>query len=245
MLPYFMLICLNPLTSYIIAVIFRKNLEGRSEVDNLAGIFISAFAVAFSGAVVPGPVLSVTISESAKGNLWAGPMIITGHALLEIVLILLLVAGFADFINNAKFLGVVSALGGFYLLFTACCMLKNIKYAAVKSCGEDNLWRGPVLTGVLTSLANPYWIIWWATIGLGYVIISMRLGPLGILIFFIGHILADFSWYSMVSLMVSRGRRFMSDKIYRVIIASCAFMLIFFGMTFSTLGVKQLTNFAG
>ena len=82
------------------------------------------------------------------------------------------------------------------------------------------------LTGALLSLANPYWIIWWATIGLGYVLISGKLGLPGILAFFIGHILADLTWYAFVSLAVHKGRDILPDRVYRGLIAVCAVFLL-------------------
>ncbi|MCD6337692.1 MAG: LysE family transporter [Candidatus Marinimicrobia bacterium] len=211
-------------------------------MDNLTGIFMSSFVIAFSGAVIPGPVLSITISESMKRNFWAGPMIVFGHGLLEIGLIALLVAGFADFMNNTIFLSIIAILGGFYLLWMSFCMLKDIKNTTMKIDEQHNVRGSPVLAGILTSLANPYWIIWWATIGLGYVITSMKIGLIGILIFFIGHILADLSWYSMVSFLFSRGKKSISDRIYRKIIGVCAFMLILFGIIFSVWGIRQLAS---
>jgi threonine/homoserine/homoserine lactone efflux protein len=209
-------------------------------LDNLAGIFVSSFLIALSGAIVPGPVLSVTISESAKGNFWAGPMIVSGHGVLEIVLIGLLAAGFADLINNTKLLSIIGIVGGSYLLLLAFSMLKNVKKMSMEISDGHSVWGGPFMAGILTSLANPYWIIWWATIGLGYVIVSMKFGLTGLIVFFIGHILADFSWYSMVSLIVSKGRGFISSRVYRRIIGACAVMLIFFGIIFSGWGIKQL-----
>ena len=214
-------------------------------MDNLTGIFMSSFAIAFSGAVVPGPVLSATISESMKRNFWAGPMIVLGHGLLEIGLIALLVVGFANFINNTIFLGIIGMLGGFYLLWMSFCMMKDIKCVTMEFHREHDVWGGLVSAGILMSLSNPYWIIWWATIGLGYVVISMKFGLIGISIFFLGHILADLSWYSMVSFLVSRGKSSLSDRSYRGIIGACASMLIFFGITFSVWGIRQLTDFAG
>lgn len=213
-------------------------------MDNLTGIFISSFAIAFSGAVVPGPVLSVTISETMKRNFWAGPMIVVGHGLLEIALIALLVCGFADFINNASFTGIVGMLGGFYLLWMSFYMLKDIKSVTMEIHRERDVWGGPVFAGFLLSLANPYWIIWWATIGLSYVIVSMKFGLVGISIFFSGHILADLSWYSLVSFLVSRGESSLSDRTYRGITGACASMLIFFGITFNVWGIRQLAGFA-
>lgn len=192
---------------------------------------------------MPGPVLSVTISESAKGNFWAGPMIVSGHGVLEIALIGLLAAGFADFINNTKLLSIIGIVGGTYLFLLAFSMLRNVKTMTMEISDEHSVWGGPFVAGILTSIANPYWIIWWATIGLGYVIVSMKFGLTGLVIFFIGHILADFSWYSMVSLVVSKGKSFMSVRTYRGIIGACAVLLIFFAVIFSGWGIKQLGLF--
>jgi threonine/homoserine/homoserine lactone efflux protein len=212
-------------------------------LDNLAGIFVSSFLIALSGAIVPGPVLSVTISESAKGNFWAGPMIVSGHGVLEIVLIGLLAAGFADLINNTGLLSIIGIVGGGYLLCLALSMLKNVRTMTMEISEEPSVWGGPFVAGILTSLANPYWIIWWATIGLGYVLVSLKFGLIGLVIFFIGHILADFLWYSMVSLFFSKGRSFISIRAYRGIIGACAVMLIFFGVIFGGWGIQQLGLF--
>jgi len=192
---------------------------------------------------VPGPVLSVTISESAKGNFWAGPMIVSGHGVLEIALISLLATGFADYINNTKLLSIVGIVGGSYLFLLALSMLKNVKNMTMEINDERSAWGGPFIAGILTSIANPYWILWWATIGLGYVIVSMKFGLAGLVVFFIGHILADFSWYSMVSLIVSKGKSLISVRTYRGIIGACAVMLIFFGIVFGGWGIKQLSLF--
>jgi threonine/homoserine/homoserine lactone efflux protein len=207
-------------------------------LNTLAGIFISSFLIALSGAVVPGPVLSVTITESAKRGAWAGPLIIAGHGILEIALLLLLVGGFAEVISNKLFNSVVGVLGGLYLVWMSIMLVKDIKQMTVDFHGGRTIRGGPVVAGIMTSLANPYWIIWWATIGLGYVIMSMRYGMMGIVIFFTGHILADFSWYSMISFAVSRGKRFLNDRTYRILIGACACMLFFFGVLFGLWGIR-------
>ncbi len=207
-------------------------------MENLLTIFVSSFIIALSGAMMPGPVLTVTISESTKRGFVAGPLIILGHAILEISLLILLVLGFAGLINNPALLGIVGIAGGAVLLWLSFGMLKDIRHLRLDLSGGKSVWGGPVVAGILTSLANPYWIIWWATIGLGYVIISMKFGFIGVAVFFTGHILADLLWYSTVSLFVSRGRKYISDKIYRIIIGICAVILISFALYFGISGIR-------
>lgn len=191
--------------------------------------------------MMPGPVLTVTVSETTRRGFSAGPLIVLGHAILEITLLVLLLLGFADLITRPWLLGIVGIAGGVVLLWMSVNMLRSIRHLSLDLSGETRAWGGPVIAGILTSLANPYWTIWWATIGLGYVIVSMKFGVLGLTIFFAGHILSDLAWFSTVSLFVSRGRRYISDRIYRGIIGTCAVMLFVFGIYFWVTGVQHLT----
>jgi threonine/homoserine/homoserine lactone efflux protein len=86
--------------------------------------------------------------------------------------------------------------------------------------------------GIIASISNPYWTLWWASIGLGYLVAAMKLGLGGAVIFFLGHITADFAWYSIVSLGVSRGKALIKDKTYQMIIRMCGVFLLGFGVWF-------------
>jgi threonine/homoserine/homoserine lactone efflux protein len=83
-------------------------------LEKLTAIFISSFIIALSGAMMPGPVLTVAISETTKRGFLAGPLIVLGHAILEISLLILLTLGFADFINNPELLGIVGIAGALF-----------------------------------------------------------------------------------------------------------------------------------
>ena len=209
-------------------------------MESLLGIALSSFLIAISGDVMPGPVLTVTISESAKRGFMAGPMIVLGHGILELSLMILIIFGFANIVNRPGVIGVVGLAGGVVLIGLSYGMLKNLKNLRLDLTPDQNISGNPVIAGILTSLANPYWTIWWATIGVGYVVIAMKFGMMGILFFFIGHIAADLAWYSGISFLVTRGRKHISDRIYRGIILVCALVLIFFAVTFGIMGLNQL-----
>ena len=86
-----------------------------------------------------------------------------------------------------------------------------------------------IVTGMVGSITNPYWVIWWATIGLGYLVSSLRFGMAGVIVFFFGHISADLAWYSLVSYTVSRGKKIMGEKGYRAVLLLCGIFLVLFG----------------
>ena len=56
----------------------------------LWGMFFKSFLIGFSGAMVPGTMLGVTIDGSLKKGWKAGPLIVLGHGILEILLIIVI-----------------------------------------------------------------------------------------------------------------------------------------------------------
>jgi threonine/homoserine/homoserine lactone efflux protein len=89
-------------------------------------------------------------------------------------------------------------------------------------------------------LANPYFIIWWATIGIGYIMHSLRFGAAGVFAFFAGHILADLAWYGDVSLALAKGSMFLTTRLYRVLMGTGAALLASFACYFIYAGVDKL-----
>ena len=204
----------------------------------LAGIFFTSFLVALSGALMPGPLMTVCISESARRGARAGPQLVLGHGLLEIALAAALFFGLAAYVRNDRFMGLVGIVGGVILIFMAVGMLKGAASLTLSASGQKSSGIHPVLAGAVVSLANPYWIIWWATIGLGYILISMKSGLPGVAAFLTGHILADALWYGFLSVSVTMGRRFISDRLYRGVIMGCGVFLLGFGLYFGAAGFR-------
>ncbi len=203
-------------------------------------IFGSSFVIALSGALMPGPVLTVTVSESARRGAKAGPLMIFGHGILELALVLALLGGLAPFFSRDEVFVVVSLVGGAILLWMACMMFKELPELKLKFDHDDQRPRSLVLSGILLSLANPYWLIWWATIGIGYIMYSVKFGVPGIIAFFTGHILADLAWYSLISFGVAKGRNFFTDTFYRRLIGACASFLFVFSGYFFYSGLEKI-----
>ncbi len=202
-------------------------------------LFVTAFLIGLSGAMMPGPLLTVTIVESARRGLIAGPLIILGHTLLELALILAIIEGLSVFLSNTGVSSAIALVGGTFLLYLGFTMSRDaIRGTMVMGAvnpdetGLSDKGMHPVIAGVVISLANPYWSIWWATIGLTYLTVSLELGNIGLASFFSGHILADLVWYTLVAAVVAGGRRFISPLVYKYIIIVCGIFLLVLGSYF-------------
>ncbi|PKL66420.1 MAG: lysine transporter LysE [Methanobacteriales archaeon HGW-Methanobacteriales-1] len=224
---------------------------------------VTSFLVGLSGALVPGPMLTVTISDSFKKGFIAGPLITSGHIITELCLVLLILFGLGWLIgsNTASF--IIGLLGGIVLIFMGFQIFKETPKLGNTPSGEiqDNNSGGEfigqtskeynpksniisstdssnensssfrsIINGVLTSLSNPFFFIWWATIGGAFIFKGMAMaGFLGIFAFLLGHWLSDFTWFSTVSYFSSRSSSLMQPDNYRTIMRICGVFMIFVG----------------
>ncbi len=206
----------------------------------LLSIFASSFMIALSGALMPGPLLTVTISESSRRGAMAGPLMIFGHGLLELLLVIALLSGFGAVLHRDEVFIGISLLGGATLFWMATSMLRNLAKLRLPGGATAEKPKNLVVAGIVLSVANPYWLIWWASIGLGYIMHSARFGFLGVASFLIGHLMADLMWYTLVSFGIARGKRLFSESIYRRLIGGCAGFLILFSCYFFYSGLEKL-----
>lgn len=204
----------------------------------LGVLFITAFGVGLSGAMMPGPLLTATIVSTARHGFMAGPLIVLGHALLELALLIALLAGFSTILLLPRVGQTVAVVGGSFLLYLGYSMLKDtVQGRLVLPDGQPDQVSSaplmhPAMAGVLISVSNPYWILWWATIGLSYLTIAWKSGTSGIISFYSGHILADLLWYSLIALIISTGSRWLNPSVYRLILIICAVFLSGMGVYF-------------
>jgi threonine/homoserine/homoserine lactone efflux protein len=207
----------------------------------LLGIFIQSFGAAFSGALVPGPLLTYDIQLAYKKGFWVGPQLILGHAILEAIVILGLIGGLGGYLRLPITQVILGISGGLMLVWMGYDLIwaeSKKGYTAIKEQAAINekvpaiINLNPVVAGIVVSLSNPYFPLWWAVIGLGIMTQSLKLGWTGIIVFYIAHELTDLVWYSIVSAAISKGRAFISDRFYRLLLIVCGVFLLFLAVTF-------------
>ncbi|NQT84480.1 LysE family transporter, partial [bacterium] len=167
--------------------------------------------------------------------------LVLGHEALELPVVLGLGLGLGELLQKGPVLGTISVVGGLVLGAMAVGMLREAMSAVLPTdCSSTAISpKGKIRaiwSGIATSLFNPFWPLWWATVGLAMIAQANKLaadrglGPgLSLSSFYVGHILSDLLWYSFVSFMIATGRKFFTDKTYRILIGVCAVFLLALG----------------
>ncbi|MGE5138831.1 MAG: LysE family transporter [Rudaea sp.] len=213
---------------------------------SLFAIFFSSWIIGFSGAASPGPVSTFCLTEGARRGFWAGPRITLGHALIELIMVALLAVGLAPILQLPAVIGLIALIGGVFLLWMGWGLLRGAWTGRIvldldaRAQPSGILRLGSVPAGAVISLSNPYWFFWWATIGVNYVLAAIAFGLFGLVAFYLGHILADLTWNSLMTFIASSGRRVLSPAFYRWLLILFGLFLLIFGAGFVVKGLGDL-----
>jgi len=186
----------------------------------------SVVLISLSGVLAPGPLLAVTMSEG-RTNRFAGFIISMGHASVEIPIIIgLFLFGSLAITDDIK--AGIGLIGGLVLLYLA--------YSEYSSEGEVKTARG-FLSGILMSSLNPYFIMWWLTIGFHLILQSITFGLLGLAAFIVAHEMCDFLWLGFVSMAAHKSSKTLGKKAERTLTLISVTILIVFGIYFAYNGL--------
>ena len=170
-----------------------------------------------------------------------------GHGLLEITLVVSIAYGLGPFLQNPWVGGFTGLVGGAFLLWmgyrlTAGAWQGQMTLASVQSTPPSTAMRlGPMAAGALLSVANPYFVLWWATIGAGYILRVSNLNLLGIVLFYLlAHWTTDLGWLSGLSWAVASGRGRLGEGVYRGILLACGLFLVAMSLFFTYSGWQFL-----
>jgi threonine/homoserine/homoserine lactone efflux protein len=209
-------------------------------VLELAGIAGSSFVAALSGALAPGPVLAVTIAGARRQGFWFGPLVVLGHGLVELPVVLLLALGLGAVLDNRWVIAAIGLVGAAAMAWMGAGLLGQSRRPPEEAGAGGTERLGPVGSGALTSMLNPYWYAWWVVLGAVLLAGAASRGWLGVLVFFAGHISADLVWYSLISFGVARGRRLLLGRAYKVLLIACGLVLLGMAARFLWLGGTTL-----
>jgi len=203
-------------------------------------IFLFSFLIALTGAMAPGPVLTFTIYKSVqKRGYLAGFFIILGHATLEFGIICLLLLGASLFLRDILILTIIGVVGGIFLVIFGILVIRDtiknplkFDFQSIEEADIKGFKGNSFLGGIYISLSNPFFLMWWAIIGLSFMInfgISFE-NPTGLLLFFLGHELGDLAFYVPISIFVYIGGKSLNPKVFKYVLIGCGVFMIGFGI---------------
>ena len=195
---------------------------------------ITVVLVTASGALAPGPLFFATISHSTRSGVSSGLIFSISHTVVEFSLIILLAIGLITIASEPIVRMIIGITGGIVLILFGAIQIKKIIYYKTKEVSQPNrsnrrlFFLGLVFTGF-----NPYFILWWLTVGAQLILIALEFGALlGVIFMYICHVWMDYVWLISISYFAKKGLDIVGLKWYRPMMILFGVILIYFGFNF-------------
>ena len=200
-------------------------------MDYISNFYVflgSVMLISLSGVLMPGPLFAVTIKKAATSKI-SGALIAVGHGIVELPLMFLIFFLLSQFEIPNYVQVAVGLVGGLLMIFMG---LQTFRNRNKQEAATVSLKRDSVLAGVWTTAANAGFILWWLTIGTTLILNAKLFGFIGFSVFAGVHWLCDFSWYTVVALLIFKSQRFWTERVHLGVTLFSVAVFIGFGVYF-------------
>mgnify|MGYP002153769983 CR=1 FL=1 len=162
-------------------------------------------------------------------------MVSVGHMLVELPLVLLIGLGISTVMNTPGIPMAVGLIGGSALIAFGALQVRDVTRSSFNTEPTESakLPSKSLLVGIGLTGLNPFFIVWWLTVGLGLVVQAVELGALlGVLLMYISHVWMDYAWLTGTAYLSARGKTLLGTRGYRYLLLALALLLIYFGVGF-------------
>ena len=211
-------------------------------------LYATFMLISLSGALSPGPLTALSISEGARAGRWSGTRLALGHGLVEIPLVFAIAYGLGAWLRQPLVGGLIGLIGAAVLLWMGYGLTVGAWQGRLTLSGAAAgtvpaaLRFGQIPGGMIFTVTNPYWSLWWVTFGAVYVarVMTLSVTPWAVGGLALSHWTIDLLWLGGLSLGVASGRRLIGERGYRVILLACGVFLLVFGLYFAWSGLGFL-----
>ena len=191
----------------------------------LLSFLAEAVLISLSGVMSPGPITAVAVGKGGESP-YAGVLVALGHGMVEFPLIALVGWGFGALVETPWMRTGIALVGGVVLLALGIGMLRNRRRAGASQTPEHRL---PLVAGMLLSAGNPFFLIWWVTVGAALIGRSLQFGAWGPVVLGAAHWSVDLTWCTFLSTLSYRGRRTFGPRFQETVLVLCGAFLVLFG----------------
>ena len=208
-----------------------------TDMSPIVSFLIQSVLITLPGLFTPGPVTAITV-ERGTVSPHAGAFVTMGHGIVELPLVILLFMGLGRFTGDSTVRVILASAGGVFLLYMAWKTFRSSTHH-VKSAAA---FKSSFTAGMFMTLANPFLLLWWGTVGSSLIIRGIELGITAGILFYVFHISVNYIWFYFLSFLSFKGYMIMGRG-YRIAVSIvCGGILSGFGIYFIISAFKILNS---
>lgn len=203
---------------------------------------VTVVVVTASGALSPGPLFFANVAYGTRSGAKGGIAFSVGHSVVEFSLVMLLALGLSAVVEEPVVKSVVGVVGGVFLLVFGVLQVRRFSVAGSGVFGGGGApSRNPLFLGLVFTALNPYFVVWWLTVGLKLVSDSLLFASLaGVVLMYLAHVWMDYAWLIFTAHVARRGMRLVDSGGYRIVMMVFGGILVCFGLYFLWSSVEEV-----
>ena len=163
-----------------------------------------------SAGFAPGPLLTLVISETLQHDIKSGVKVALAPIITDLPIIIFTLLILAKLTNFHNILGIISLIGGFFILFMGC---ESIRTKGIELNLQEPKPKS-LTKGILANALNPHPYLFWFSVGAPIMTKAMRqdiIAPLAFIscfyVFLVGSKI-------LTALLVGRSKSFLRGNVY-------------------------------
>ena len=187
-----------------------------------------------SAGVAPGPLLALVISETLQHDVKSGVKVALAPIITDLPIIVLTLFILAKLSRFHYILGLISIIGGFFLL--------SMGYGCIRAKGyEFNLLETkPLAKGILANILNPHPYLFWFSVGAPTMTRAMNVNRISPIAFIGGFYIFLVGSKILLAVLVGKSKSFLRGKVYVYTMRSIGLVLIVLAFVLFRDGLKLL-----
>jgi len=209
---------------------------------NLIDFLFTVVIVTASGALAPGPLFFGLLMHGSRDGARAGFSCAIGHTMVEFPLVIALALGLLAAANQPVIKEVIGLIGGVGLIgFGILQVFDTIRNKPEFGTASEKrrLPRNSIILGLALTGLNPYFILWWLTIGSILIVQALAFAAIiGVLAMYVFHVWMDYAYLTTIAHLGQKGKRVVGSRYYRLVLVAFGLVLIYYGSTFILNAIK-------
>jgi threonine/homoserine/homoserine lactone efflux protein len=210
---------------------------------NLPDFIATVVVVTASGALAPGPLSFGILKQGSEQGARSGFSCAVGHTLFEFPLVLALAFGLLAAAGLPMIKSVIGLVGGLALIGFGILQIYETVKTRVDPSGTTKTSRLPassVALGFALTGLNPYFILWWLTIGSVLIVQALAFAAIvGVLIMYVSHVWMDYAFLSSLAYFAKKGKNFVGSKYYKLVLIAFGIILVCYGLSFTLDAIRS------
>jgi threonine/homoserine/homoserine lactone efflux protein len=202
---------------------------------NLPDFIVTVILVTASGALAPGPLFFGLLMNGSKEGARAGFSCAIGHTIIELPLVLALALGLLAAASQPVVKSGIGLMGGVGLIgFGLVQIHETLRNAQTEVSSKTAKFSASSLVlGVALTGLNPYFILWWLTIGSVLIVQALAFAAIiGVLVMYVAHVWMDYVFLTGIAHLAKKGKNVDGSRYYRIILVAFGLILIGYGFKF-------------